>query len=54
MTVSRILILLSPIVLAACVSIGSSRPARETTVVVPQGSGAATVVCSNGSPPPCS
>ena len=52
MSVSRLLILLAPIALAACVSIGSSRPARETTVVVPQGS-TTTVTCANGSPPPC-
>lgn len=53
MRVSRLLVLLAPVALAACVSIGSSRPARETTVVVPQGSGPTTVVCSNGAPPPC-
>ena len=53
MTPSRILVLLVPVLLAACVSIGSSRPARETTVVVPQASAPPTVVCSNGAQPPC-
>jgi len=53
MPLSRILLLLTPLALAACISFGSSRPARETTVVVPSGSPPPTIVCSSGAPPPC-
>jgi hypothetical protein len=49
-----ILLLVSPIGLAGCMSFTTedTRPPQHTTVVVPPGS-ATTVVCANGAPAPC-
>jgi hypothetical protein len=49
MRLLRLFALLAPLALAACISY-SSAPPSKTTVQVPPGS---TVVCSNGSQPPC-
>jgi hypothetical protein len=47
-----LLALLMPVLFGGCVSFSSSDPPppRNTTIVVPPGS---TVVCPNGSQPPC-
>ena len=44
------LALLLPFALSACISSSSPPPPAATTVVVPQGT---SVVCSDGSQPPC-
>ena len=48
----RLLLLLLPLSLNGCLSFSSSNPPppSPTTVVLPPG---ATVVCPNGSQPPC-
>jgi hypothetical protein len=48
----RLLFLLLPLSLSGCLSFSSSNPPppSHTTVVVPPGT---TVVCPNGSQPPC-
>jgi hypothetical protein len=49
MRLVRFLALLAPLALAGCISYTSSPPAH-TTVTTPPGS---TVVCTNGTQPPC-
>lgn len=48
----RLLVLLIPLALAACISFSSSspRPPASNTIVVPPGT---RVVCPNGGAPPC-
>lgn len=51
---ARLLLLLSPLALGACVNVEHQPQPQptSTTVVVPPASGS-TVVCSTGAPPPC-
>jgi hypothetical protein len=45
-------LVLAACVLSGCISSSSPAPPEKTTVVVPQHSGT-TVVCQNGTQPPC-
>lgn len=47
-----ILMLLAPVALGGCIALSDTTPSRQTTVVVPSGI-APTVICSNGTAPPC-
>lgn len=49
-------VLIAPLALAGCLSFSSNHPAKEpsnTTVVVPPGNSGTTVICQDGSQPPC-
>ncbi len=48
-----ILLVLAPMALSGCIALSDSTPPKQTTVVVPQSATTPTVVCSNGSAPPC-
>jgi hypothetical protein len=53
MRIVRLIAMSLPLLLGGCLSFSgtsSPPPANNTTIVVPPGS---TVVCSNGSGPPC-
>jgi hypothetical protein len=55
-TIARIVLVLSPLALGACVSVErqpAQQPASTTVVVPPNSAPTTTVVCTTGAPPPC-
>jgi len=55
-TIARIMLVLSPLALGACVNVErqpAEQPAHTTVVVPPNTAPTTTVVCTAGAPPPC-
>jgi hypothetical protein len=46
-------LLVAASMLTGCISSSHPSPPAKTTVVVPQNSGGTTVVCQDGTKPPC-